>query len=48
VGVTLTGTVGLLQWLALRYSVLVRLGLDAAQTSLPFGTASQLFLVGSY
>jgi len=48
VGLTATGTVGLNRWLALRFSVLVRAGIDGGQASAPFGTASQVFLVGSY
>jgi hypothetical protein len=47
-GLTVSGTVGLNRWLALRFSALVRAGIDGGQASTPFGTASQLFVVGSY
>ncbi len=48
VGATISGTVGLARWLALRFSVLVRAGIESGQASVPFGTTSQVFLVGSY
>jgi hypothetical protein len=47
-GVTLNATVGLTSWLSLRASVLVRAGVDGGDASTPFGTASNLFLVGTY
>jgi hypothetical protein len=47
-GVTVNATVGLTNWLALRASVMVRTGLENGDASLPFGTASNLFLVGTY
>jgi len=47
-GATISGTVGLNRWLALRFSVLMRVGLDNGQGSIPFGTSSELFLVGNY
>ena len=48
VGVTVNATVGLTSWLSLRASVLVRAGLESGDASTPFGTASNLFLVGTY
>ena len=48
VGVTVHATVGLTSWLSLRASVLVRAGLESGDASTPFGTASNLFLVGTY
>ncbi len=48
VGVTVNATVGLTSWLSLRASVLVRAGLESGEASMPFGTASNLFLVGTY
>jgi hypothetical protein len=47
-GVTVNATVGLTSWLSLRASVLVRAGLESGEASMPFGTASNLFLVGTY
>jgi hypothetical protein len=47
-GVTLNATVGLTRWLSLRASVLVRAGLESGDASTPFGTASNLFFVGTY
>jgi hypothetical protein len=47
-GLTLNGTVGLSRWLSLRASVMVRAGLDNFQASIPFGTAANVFLVGTY
>jgi len=48
VGVTVNATVGLTSWLSLRASVLVRAGLESGDASTPFGTASNLFFVGTY
>jgi hypothetical protein len=48
VGLTLNGTVGLNRWLSLRASVLVRAGVDNFDASIPFGTATNVFLVGTY
>jgi hypothetical protein len=48
VGLTLNGTVGLNRWLSLRASVLVRAGIDNFEASIPFGTATNVFLVGTY
>lgn len=48
VGVTVHATVGLTNWLSLRASVLVRAGLESGDASTPFGTASNLFFVGTY
>jgi len=45
-GLTVSGTVALERWLALRFSAMLRSGLDEA--SVPFGTASQVFLVATY
>jgi hypothetical protein len=45
-GLTVSGTVALEPWLALRFSAMLRSGLDEA--SVPFGTASQVFLVATY
>jgi hypothetical protein len=47
-GITVNATVGLTSWLSLRASVMVRTGLESGEASLPFGTASNLFLVGTY
>ncbi len=49
VGLTVNGTVGLNRWLSLRAMVLVRAGVDNFDaSSIPFGTATNLFLVGTY
>jgi hypothetical protein len=48
VGLTLNGTVGLNRWLSLRASVMVRAGVDNFEASVPFGTAANVFLVGTY
>jgi len=48
VGVSVNATVGLTSWLSLRASVLVRAGLESGDASTPFGTASNLFFVGTY
>jgi len=48
VGLTVNGTVGLNRWLSLRASVLVRAGIDNFEASVPFGTATNVFLVGTY
>jgi hypothetical protein len=48
IGAAVNATVGLTNWLALRASVMVRAGLEEGQASLPFGTASNVFLVGTY
>jgi hypothetical protein len=47
-GLTLNGTVGLTNWLSLRASVLLRAGLDGGEAAKPFGTATNVFLVGAY
>jgi hypothetical protein len=47
-GVTINATVGLTSWLSLRASVLVRAGLESGDSSMPFGTATNLFFVGTY
>ena len=48
VGLTLNGTVGLNRWLSLRAMVMVRAGVDNFEASIPFGTATNVFLVGTY
>ena len=48
VGLMVNGTVGLNRWLGLRASVLVRAGIDDFEASVPFGTATNVFLVGTY
>ena len=48
VGLTVNARVGLTSWLSLRASVLVRTGLESGDASMPFGTASNLFFVGTY
>jgi hypothetical protein len=48
VGLTLNGTVGLNRWLSLRAMVMVRAGIDNFEASIPFGTAANVFLVGTY
>jgi hypothetical protein len=48
VGLTLNGTVALNRWLSLRASVLLRAGVDNLDASIPFGTATNVFLVGTY
>jgi hypothetical protein len=48
VGLTLNGTVGLNRWLSLRASVLIRAGVDSFDASIPWGTAANVFLVGTY
>jgi hypothetical protein len=48
VGVTVAGTVGLTKWLSLRGSFMFRIGLDGGQAGTPWGTVSNLFLVGTY
>ncbi len=48
VGLTVNGTVGLNRWLSLRAMVLVRAGVDNLEASVPFGTATNVFLVGTY
>ena len=48
VGLTLNGTVGLNRWLSLRAMVMVRAGVDNFEASMPFGTATNVFLVGTY
>jgi hypothetical protein len=48
VGVAVNATVGLTSWLSLRASVMVRGGLESGDASMPFGTASNLFFVGTY
>jgi hypothetical protein len=47
-GLTVNGTVGLTSWLSLRASILVRAGIDNFDASTPFGTATNVFLVGTY
>jgi hypothetical protein len=47
-GLTVSGTVALERWLALRFSAMVRLGLASGEASMPFGTVSNVFLVASY
>jgi hypothetical protein len=48
IGLTLNGAVGLSRWLSLRASVMVRAGIDNFEASIPFGTAANVFLVGTY
>ena len=48
VGLTLNGTVALNRWLSLRASVLIRAGVDNFDASIPWGTATNVFLVGTY
>ena len=48
VGLTLNGTVALNRWLSLQASVLLRAGVDNLDASIPFGTATNVFLVGTY
>ena len=48
VGLTLNGTVLLNRWLSLRASVLLRAGVDNFDASTPWGTATNVFLVGTY
>ena len=48
VGLMVNGTVGLNRWLSLRAMVLVRAGIDNFEASVPFGTATNVFLVGTY
>jgi hypothetical protein len=48
VGLMVNVTVGLNRWLGLRASVLVRAGIDDFEASVPFGTATNVFLVGTY
>ena len=47
-GATVNATVGLTSWLSLRASVMVRTGLESGEASMPFGTVSNLFFVGTY
>lgn len=47
-GLTLNGTVAFNRWLGLRASILLRGGIDEGAASIPWGTAANLFLVGSY
>ncbi len=47
-GLTLNGTVGLNRWLSLRASVMLRGNVDNFEASVPWGTAANLFLVGTY
>ena len=48
VGLTLNGTVALNRWFSLRASVLIRAGVDNFDASTPWGTATNVFLVGTY
>jgi hypothetical protein len=49
VGATVNATVGLTSWLSLRASVMVRANIDNnGESSMPYGTASNLFVVGTY
>ncbi len=48
VGLMVNGTVGLYRWLSLRAMVMVRAGIDNFEASTPFGTVTNVFLVGTY
>jgi hypothetical protein len=47
-GLTVSATVGLTRWLSLRASVMLRGGLENGESSIPWGTVSNLFFVGTY
>lgn len=47
-GLTLNGTVALNPWFGLRGLVMLRGGIDNAESSLPFGVVANVFLTGTY
>jgi hypothetical protein len=47
-GLTVNGTVGLTNWLSMRASIMIRAGVDNFEASMPFGTVTNVFLVGTY
>jgi hypothetical protein len=47
-GLTVNATCAINRWLGLRAMVMLRGGLDAAESSLPWGAAANLFVVGTY
>jgi hypothetical protein len=47
-GLTVNATVGLMSWLSLRASIMLRGGIDGNLGEVPWGTASNLYVVGTY